>query len=162
VNALEIAPDDLVVMLTVHGSKHAWSRLKWVCDIRRLLDIPGLDVEAAVASVRPWRGVRTVLVGIHLARHFLDAPVPPRVAAMIEQDSGLARLTRQVEQHMLSPTEPSVFRKFRFNWDRRERFSDKLRQAASAFTSPTASDLNHAALPLPLQKMRHLAKLFRP
>ena len=28
-----LAPEDLLIVLCVHGSKHAWEQLKWVCDV---------------------------------------------------------------------------------------------------------------------------------
>ena len=33
------APEDMLLILCVYGSKHTWGRLKWVCDIAELIRV---------------------------------------------------------------------------------------------------------------------------
>ena len=38
-----LAPEDLLLILCVHGAKHYWSKLGWICDVAELLRVhPGL------------------------------------------------------------------------------------------------------------------------
>ena len=39
-----LSPEKTLLVLCMHGSKHAWSRLIWICDVAQLLAAcPGLD-----------------------------------------------------------------------------------------------------------------------
>ncbi len=50
-----LAPEDLLIVLCVHGSKHAWEQLKWVCDVAELLrSHPDLDWERIFSNASIW------------------------------------------------------------------------------------------------------------
>src|SRR5262249_42201871 len=34
-----LAPEDLILMLAVHGGKHIWERLAWICDIAQFVRV---------------------------------------------------------------------------------------------------------------------------
>ena len=69
--------EDLLVLLSVHGSKHFWDRLGWIADIAALLQSPGeADWESAIERARRLGTERMVFLGAELARVLLDAPLP--------------------------------------------------------------------------------------
>jgi Uncharacterised nucleotidyltransferase len=72
-----ISAEQLLIILCVHGSKHCWSRLQWICDVAELvrthpsLDWPRLFEEAGRLGAR-----RMLALGLLLARMLLDAELP--------------------------------------------------------------------------------------
>src|SRR5438105_3870171 len=57
-----LAPEDLLVALCVHGTKHFWERLAWVCDVAELLNSnPGLDWQLALGLARASHVERMLL-----------------------------------------------------------------------------------------------------
>ena len=65
---LTFCPEDLLLYLCVHGSKHAWYSLHWLADITRLLDRHPDAVEPALARAREAGLARPFLLGLSLAR----------------------------------------------------------------------------------------------
>jgi hypothetical protein len=95
-----LAPEDLLIVLCVHGSKHAWEQLKWVCDVAELLrSHQHLDWNRIFSSASTWRCRRLLLMGLSLAHRLLDVPLPEAV---------LARLSADSDVHMLSHRMPST------------------------------------------------------
>jgi hypothetical protein len=75
-----LAPDALLLALAVHGGKHLWLCLKWVCDVAGLTaewSAPQWGRAAVLARALGLR--RMVAVPLLMARDLLDAPIPPAV-----------------------------------------------------------------------------------
>ena len=71
------SPEDTLLLLCLHGTKHDWERLRFVCDIAALLRAhPELDAAALLDRAAAARSERMVLVGVHLAQTLLQAPLP--------------------------------------------------------------------------------------
>jgi len=98
-----LAPEDLLIVLCVHGSKHAWEHLKWVCDVAELLRAqPGLDWERIVRDASDWHCRRLVYMGLSLARLMLDAPLPEGVLARLKIDTDVQALAHRMPASLLS------------------------------------------------------------
>ncbi|HYL57482.1 MAG TPA: nucleotidyltransferase family protein, partial [Candidatus Acidoferrales bacterium] len=70
-----LAPDDLFLYLCVHGAKHGWCQLGWICDVAQLLAVPGLiDVPTVLERAAPLGSRRMVLLALYLA-HAIDGVV---------------------------------------------------------------------------------------
>lgn len=98
-----LAPEDLLILLCVHGSKHAWEHVKWVCDVAELLRThPNLNWTSILSSSSAWGCQRLVMMGLSIAHRLLDAPLP---------DVILARVKREVEIGVLSQRMPATLLK---------------------------------------------------
>jgi hypothetical protein len=59
-----LAPEDLLLILCVHGAKHFWSRLGWICDVAAVLRVaPQLDWERCLAQASRLGGKRMLALG---------------------------------------------------------------------------------------------------
>ena len=76
-----LGAEAMALFFCIHGGKHSWFSLKWVCDLAVLLRCrPGLDWKVVLDwSASPGRR-RLVDLGLHLA-HARQAPVPSDVLA---------------------------------------------------------------------------------
>ena len=63
-----LSPEDLLLVLCVHGSKHRWERLAWICDVAELVNRhPRLDWDRVLESAAALRIRRLLDLGLRLA-----------------------------------------------------------------------------------------------
>ena len=147
-----LTTEDLLLALCVHGSKHRWEQLNWVCDVAQLL-IRKTDLRTDELLERAGRGGsrRMLLLGLRLAHELLGAPLLPALGDAVEADAASARLAAAVAENIFARGAGSsgVGGYFSFQWAARERAADKLRYCRYAI-HPTDEDLSGVALPRPL------------
>lgn len=91
-----LSPETLLLVLSIHGSKHCWSQLKWICDVAELIrSQPSMQWDEVLANARSLRCRRMVFLGLLLAESLLDAKLPPEVSCA-HADSTTQDLLRQI------------------------------------------------------------------
>jgi hypothetical protein len=155
--------DDLLFSLCVHGSRHLWERLAWICDIAELiarqpLNWPALLERAAIADTE-----RMFLLGVYLAQRLLNAPVPSEVKQRCDADQRLSSLADNIIEHLFNgPTHvPATSREiFKYNIGVRKTLSARARYLLYMLR-PTDSDLGSRSLPPNLSFAYYLTRPFR-
>jgi SAM-dependent methyltransferase len=72
-----LGPEQFLLALCVHGAKHAWERLEWVCGVAHLIGRrPDLDWARVEADAEAVGARRSVALGAALAVGVCAAPVP--------------------------------------------------------------------------------------
>jgi hypothetical protein len=88
---------DLLLVLCIHGAKHLWQRLIWVCDIAELLrQRLDLDWDELVRRAMQVGVRRMFYLGVRLAHDLLDAPLPPEVVKLTAREPGITSLLREI------------------------------------------------------------------
>jgi hypothetical protein len=91
-----------LLMLCMHGSKHFWSRMIWVCDVARLLHThPELDWDEALREAKRCGLWRATALGILLASRICGARVPDLVLQRLASDRAARELAAYFEQSIL-------------------------------------------------------------
>jgi hypothetical protein len=91
------APEDTVLVLAAHGFKHAYSRLKWICDLCEWIRVhPELDWTAVRATARSLHVERILAVSLGLVHAFDDAVLPDDVVRAVAGDAKVPPLIRRV------------------------------------------------------------------
>jgi hypothetical protein len=126
-----LAPDDLLLILSVHGTKHQWSQLKWVCDIAEFVRTYSdkIDWKCLLARARMKGGERMVLLGLSLAQDLLGAECPKEIRERLNENQNVKYLVRQVSGKLFSGGVGSQRLRDEtpfFYWRSRERWQDKL------------------------------------
>ncbi len=104
-----LAPEDLLIVLCVHGSKHAWEHLKWVCDVAELVRAyPELDWNQIFVHAANWRCRRMLYLGLAVAHLLLDAPLPAAVLERLEADGEVMALARRMPAGLLSDAHEGI------------------------------------------------------
>lgn len=97
---LTAAPEDTLLYLCVHGSQHMWSRLQWVCDVARFMQIEtNVDWTAMIAAADSIHARRALALGVYLTSE-LFGMIPPPAAGRLLRDRTLPRLARMVRRNM--------------------------------------------------------------
>ncbi|HEX8286099.1 MAG TPA: nucleotidyltransferase family protein [Pyrinomonadaceae bacterium] len=144
-----LGAEDLLLALAVHGTKHLWERLAWVCDVAALLDSsPGLDWDFVLGRARDSRVERMLRLALRLARGLCGAKLPDGVLAET-RDPVVSRLASEVVAALFAGAEyePAGFaRNVSFNVRARGRLGEKAAYVRHIFT-PTDADLAAVRLP---------------
>lgn len=142
--------EDLLLVLSVHGSKHCWDRMKWICDIAELLRAePALDWDHVLRTAHRLHAVRLVLVAVQLAAELLHAPVPPEVAALMKKHPTVSPLVHTLLDRLFAsqPDDVDSARRQLLYLSMRERVQERAAFVYGQLTTPTERDWTSIPLP---------------
>jgi hypothetical protein len=151
-----------LLMLCMHGSKHVWSRLIWICDVARLLEsereLDWISAQREAKRVGLWR---CLALGVLLAHQVAGAKVPAEVLRSFEKDRTANGLAEFLEKNVLE--EPGRTPGGRVPYDIQLM---GLRDRAGAVLSltmlrPTARDREVVKLPKSLAALYYVIRPFR-
>lgn len=101
-SVMGLCPEDLLLLLCVHGTIHAWGQLKWVCDVAELVRRkPALDWSRLLFQASEWKCRRMVLLGLAMAHNLFDIVLPRTVSLEIEKDGDISVLVRRMPRQLL-------------------------------------------------------------
>jgi hypothetical protein len=91
------APENLLWFLCLHASKHDWMQLRWLCDVAELIRAyPDLSWEKLAEQAKMLRVERRLYLGLFLANHLLDSPIPLSIQERIDHLPQVKDLAAQV------------------------------------------------------------------
>jgi hypothetical protein len=164
VTALTPLPEDLLLILVVHGAKHFWARLAWVVDVAAVIEAhPEMDWTALLARARERGAARMLGVALTVVTDLLGVGVPPRVSEQIAADPTTAALSTRVTRWIDGapiPAERSLGA-LRASMALRERRRDRVTHLWRTALTPTIEDWASIPLPAPLMPLHYLLRPFR-
>ena len=93
------AAEDIFFLLAIHGARHRWESMKWLCDIGAMLQaFPELDWGAILSRASKLGRRRMVLLPLALVSRLFDMQLPSLMANAIEQDTAVCRLADDIRQ----------------------------------------------------------------
>ena len=142
-----LSPEDLLLILCMHGSVYLWERLGWICDVAELIHArKGVDWEWVTEQAAALGGERMFFLGLYLASDLLGAPLPRDVLHKVEADPTVKVLAREVHERLSwevnnsPPPVPVAFGEIPFHLRMRERLRDKIWYLVDAAMTPTVND----------------------
>ena len=158
-----LSADDLLFSLCVHGSRHLWERLSWICDVAELISRRSFDWPKLLERAANADNERMFLLGLFLAEKLLDAPLPAEVKRRCDSDERLRALAENVVEHLFNGTThvPATSREiFKYNLRVRKTLTARARYVVHMLR-PTDSDLGTRSLPSSLSFAYYLIRPFR-
>jgi hypothetical protein len=148
-SVITLAPPDLALFLCIHGTKHGWPLLGWICDLAMLIRRePSLDWWWIIGEADLLRSRRPLLLGMFLANAVLDAPVNEELLAMALGDRVVIRLARAIMQRLLAGEEGSgLFHEWYVPLAALESARQRIRYLADRALTPTIEDWELVPLP---------------
>ncbi|HUC84226.1 MAG TPA: nucleotidyltransferase family protein [Candidatus Acidoferrales bacterium] len=152
-----VLPGDITLLyLCAHGAKHQWNRLCWLVDVAEVLRTRSeWDWEALLAQAERSGCLRTLFIGLHLAKTLLTASVPDSVWAAIQRDKVAVSMAGTLEKQMFAARSDSYH--VPVGWSRdwfhirtKERWHEKLvylGYLASWIFQPSDADRKWIRLP---------------
>jgi hypothetical protein len=134
---LSLSAEDMLLILCVHGSVHAWERLEWICDVAELVRVcQDIEWERIMAQASALGGERMLLLGLFLASDLLGASLPERVSQRLRGEPNVKALAGGIREQLFRETHiPGGFLEgyegapafHALHVKLRERLSDKIR-----------------------------------
>ena len=131
--------ETLVLFLCVHGAKHSWGRLGWVCDVAELIRPErGVVWESVIEQACQLHCVRILHLGLILAEKILAASPPETLLRRIGDDAAANLLAVEVQDRLFreETSESNVDEKWRFFFRARERMRDRVSSCVKRQGSP--------------------------
>jgi Uncharacterised nucleotidyltransferase len=91
-----LSPEDELVLICIHGAKHFWEQLSYIADVAAFVSSQKLDWTRVESAAREVCAERMLYVGLRQAADILGAPLPEKIAALVQSDPTTARLVRQI------------------------------------------------------------------
>ncbi len=157
-----LPPIESLLLAAVHGCKHGWERLGWICDVAEWLRV---HPEANWPAILKYAGRlgcrRMLLLSLWLAHDLLDTPLADEVIHAVRQDPMVIELAYQVRTLLFAEKEPNpgLISRWLFHLRSRERLHDRLSYLLRLGMAPTVFDWQ--AVPLP-PSLHFLSYLIRP
>ena len=159
-----LGAEDLLAALCVHGAKHLWERLAWICDVAELLKAnEHLNWQAVLERAQVTGHERMLGLGLYLAKSLLGAPVPDAVYLTVTTDRVIVSLAGEVKARLFNGTRPrpaGVGRTLIFNLRTHRTLSSRIRYCRLVLT-PTDADLKMIPLPYSMRSIYYLLRPFR-
>jgi len=164
---MTLSPEDMVIVLCIHGTKHFWNNLKWLADLVNLiLKYPGLDWNRIWEQAEKMRVKRIVALGMALAKEHGGIIYPGDHYHRLISDIDIKNCTTIVQTNFfqlpsskLSISPPWFFLKLR------ESFRDKANFFIYTFTDrilpPNYLDFKIISLPDSLFPVYLIIRPFR-
>jgi len=157
-----LPPEETLLMLCVHGSKHLWCKLGWVCDVGGLLASPTPpDLQRTLELAGRCGVTRLLLLGLLLAARLAGSRLPQEITDRIDADLMVSCLARQALGIIAkTPVNPDVDpARYLFYLKAKDCRRDQLLFAGRLMATLAAGEWNPSALPDVLAPFYYL---FRP
>ena len=113
-------PEDALVILCIHGSKHFWERISWITDISEMIrSHPDLDWGWIYRRADSLRAGRMVNVALALTVNLLGARLPLETSARVTADREAVKLAEEISGRLLNRQLLRMSATARFNFRRR-------------------------------------------
>ena len=161
---LGLPQEDVLLFLCIHGFKHGWERLGWICDGAELLRVrQRMDWGGVLEQTQASGSMRILLLGLLLASDLFGAAIPEGIAQRLQTDAAVTRLGAQMcaQLSRQADSSPKVFETLLFRLRGRECPRDKLRYSVHRPTTLTAGDCALLRLPDALFPLYYLLRPIR-
>lgn len=158
-----LAAEDLLFSLCIHGSRHLWERLAWICDVAELMSRCQFDWTALLKQAIAVDSERMFLLGVYLADGLLDARLPDDLKRHCENDPTVLELSDRVVENLFKGPEhvPATSAEvFRYNFEVRKTWRARARYL-KYMMSPSDRDVAVRSLPHGLTFVYYFARPFR-
>lgn len=145
-----LSPEDLLLFLCVHGGKHLWTRLGWICDVAGLIQShPDINWSQMLAEAARRNAMRSVSVGLLLAAELLRVPLPEEAVRSMRSDPVACSLARDIQGRMFSqtPVGQTSLEACRFNLRITQGLTNKIRLFAAFVIRPGEAESRVLRLP---------------
>jgi hypothetical protein len=145
-----LPPEETLLLLSVHGAKHLWCKLGWVCDVAGLLESPTPPDLSRTFELAGRCGVTRLLsLGLLLAERLTGVRLPQEVSDRIDADLMAGSLARRaIAVIAKTPVNPDVDpARYFFYFKAKDCRRDQLLFAARLMATLAAGEWNPSSLP---------------
>ena len=151
-----------LVYLSVHGAKHAWTQLGWICDVAAVTHAAcSLDWETAARMARDLGAARMLTVSVLLAHELAGGRVPDRSPWPPREERAARELVATVRARLFREHALAMPELVRFQWRVRDQLRHRVGYGVELLTSPRLADVSLVSLPVGLRALYHVLRPLR-
>jgi hypothetical protein len=148
--------EDLILYLCMHGARHSWERLAWICDLAELVRVnPQMDWNSLMNRAKILGSERVLALGLLLASDVLGLILPTELSARVQSDPKVRLAAMRVRELLFQgENDLDISYLYRHHLLMRERFPDRVslyvhysRRYLRLMFRPSALDREHSSLP---------------
>ena len=161
-----LSAEDTLLLLCMHGAKHCWSRLGWICDIAEFVSVHDrIDWAGLIARARVSGSERMLLLGLRLASDIFGTRLPADIQERAAQPA-VAALALSVQAWLLDGKDAAAdpIDRETFYIAMRERPMDRVKHllhGIARFLTPNARDARAIRLPRALSWLHWVVRPVR-
>lgn len=162
-NLLTFSPEDTLILLCIHGSKHFWERLSWIADIHEFIEANSLDWKQVIDRSEAMRANRMLAISLVLAARIFGSALPSEVSRRVQADAVASMFAASIAERVLagSPKEPGGVARFHLRRQMVPRIFEGWRYALRLATLPSDEDWSALRLPPFLTPFYAMLRPFR-
>jgi len=161
---MTFSPEDLFLILCIHGSKHLWERLGWVYDVANLIEVcKQMDWERVLEQTCQMQIERIVLLGLWLTKDLAGLELPEEIIRKIGRNSEIRKLAAKVYKRLFKDGRNSdgLLEEHLFHLRLKEHLTDKARYCLELGVIPNMGDWQYVSFPDSLFPLYYLIRPFR-
>lgn len=151
----QISPENLLLILVAHGSKHRWENLIWLFDLATLITLnPHLNFEQFFQKSHKLSNERMLLLSLYLCQKIFNIKLTENINKKINSDSTLKALSENIINNMFLKKDSNVLERsmssFNFYYKLRNTLLGKLQQLGATISfivNPNLRDWDFFPLP---------------
>ena len=163
-NVLTLSPEDLLLFLCVHGTKHIWGGLSLICDLARFIQVnrETTDWDQLLTQARRVRSERMLFLGLFLGSDLLGARLPDEVWRRVRAHREVEALALRVRRNLFKSEEKAgIPEHTMFHLRSREYLRDRINYCLHFAATPTERDLALLPFPKALSSLYYALRPFR-
>ena len=165
-NVLRIfSNEDLLLFLCVHGAKHLWSRLEWICSVAELIsNSQELNWAALVERARESYSLNRLVLGLMVAKDIQPGlEIPGSVLEAVSDTESLRKCAKGIREKLfeVQPDKEDEIGIFLFHLTAMDRKRDAVVGLLRSMLLPTVADWRLVTLPDALYPMYYVLRPIR-
>jgi len=136
-----LSNEDLLIVLCVHGSKHFWKRLSWICDVGKLLEQQHIEWNRVIKLAENFGCRRMLALGLLLAKDVLKVALPEEVWQFVKSDRKTESLAEELKRQIFDDRSSAEAIRPNIHLRMRERRRDKFTYSCRLFTTKLIDSL---------------------
>ncbi|MGI9533504.1 MAG: nucleotidyltransferase domain-containing protein [Thermodesulfobacteriota bacterium] len=144
-----LSDEDLILFLSLHGIKHGWSRLFWICDIVRFLIVKdSIDWGSVIKRAKKLNYSRSLFIALKTTEYIIPGLLKGELLNIIKNDREVNRISKIIRENLFnydnslgSKNSNKIFVRSM------ERYSDKIHFYTDRLFRPTIYEVELIKLP---------------
>jgi Uncharacterised nucleotidyltransferase len=167
-SVLTFRPEQMIIILAMHGSKQCWEQLSWICDVAQLIrSRADLDWQSVLLEAQKTKCFKELLLTLRLANNLVGATVPDCVLKVVNRYRWVTATTRRVTRRLFCADRSFLWRRFqritlicRLKGRPKDSVVFLFYELKVAIT-PNSNDYAVVSLPVALSSLYYVIRLMR-
>ena len=161
---LTVSPEDSLLIVCAHSSKHLWSRLGWICDLANLIEShKDMKWDEVFKHASQLGSRRMLSIGLLLTIDLLGVSLPDHIATEVQSDIPAKALAQEFRGRLFEQrnSRPGIIETARLHMRMRERWRDRITYGFRLSLGTTVGDWTSLKMPRSLFFLYYLLRPVR-